>query len=114
MAFDPVDSDGRHDRLFEIPYKAEPDIWLRQNGNVHKYVAVYADNLALALKDPQALLDQLTSNPCNFKLKGSGPITFHLGMDFFHDSDSILCMAPKKYIKKMIANHKQLFGEKPK
>ena len=50
----------------------------------------------------------------NFKLKGSGPITFHLGMDFFRDSDGVLCMAPKKYIKKMIANCKRLFGEKPK
>ena len=79
-----------------------------------EFVAVYVDDLALALKDPQALLDQLTSDPYNFKLKGSGPITFHLGMDFFRDSDGVLCMAPKKYIEKMIANHEQLFGEKPR
>ena len=108
-----------HDRLFDClvelgftPCKAEPDIWLRQNGDVYEHVAVYVDDLALALKDPQALLDQLTSDPYNFKLKGSGPITFHLGMDFFRDSDGVLCMAPKKYIEKMIANYERLFGEK--
>ena len=81
---------------------------------MHEYVAVYVNGLALALKDSQALLDQLTADPYHFKLKGSEPIAFHLGMDFFYDSDGVLCMAPKKYIEKMIANCEQLFGEKPK
>ena len=110
-----------HDKLFDCliqlgfnPCKAEPDVWLRRNGDVYEYVAVYVDDLAMALKEPQKLLDQLTSAPYNFKLKGSGPITFHLGMDFFRDGDGVLCMAPKKYIEKMIANYERLFGEAPK
>ena len=35
-------------------------------------------------------------------------------MDFFWDSNGVLCMAPKKQIEKMIAHYEQLFGEKPK
>ena len=117
-----VPSSGQqwHDRLFDCPMelgfapcKAEPDIWLRQNGNMCKWVAIHVDDLALAFKDPQVLLDQLTANLHNFKLKGSGPITFQLGMDFFCDSDGVLCMAPEKH-KKTIANCEQVFGEKPK
>jgi len=110
-----------HDRLFDCliqlgfePCKAEPDIWIRRNGDVYEYVAVYVDDLALALKNPQEFLDQLTSHPYNFKLKGSGPITFHLGMDFSRDQYGILTMAPKKYIEKMVANYERLFGEPPK
>ena len=111
-----------HDKLFDCliqlgftPCKAEPDIWLRKNeDNIYEYVAVYVDDLAMALKDPEALIKKLQSAPFSFKLKGSGPITFHLGMDFFRDSDEVLCMAPKKYIEKMLANYERLFGEPPK
>jgi len=28
-------------------------------------------------------------------LKGSGPISYHLGADFFHDKERKLCMAAK-------------------
>ena len=49
----------------------------------------------------------------SFKLKGTGPIEFHLGCDFFRDEEGILCMAPKKYIEKMIMSYETMFGEKP-
>jgi hypothetical protein len=32
---------------------------------------------------------------CEYKLKGTGPITFHLGCDFSRDKDGVLCYAPK-------------------
>jgi hypothetical protein len=48
-----------------------------------------------------------------FKLKRTGTIAFHLGCDFFCDDKGILCMAPKKYIEKMMMGYKQMFGEKP-
>jgi hypothetical protein len=47
-----------------------------------------------------------------FKLKGTGTIAFHLGCDFFCDDEGILCMAPKKYIEKMMMGYEQMFGEK--
>ena len=41
------------------PCRAEPDIWMRRNGDQYEYVAVYVDDLAFALKDPQAFIDNL-------------------------------------------------------
>ncbi len=100
-----------HDRFSDVlrglgfePCKAEPDIWMRRSGNVYKYVAVYVDNLAIAMKDPQQFADVLTDKH-KFKLKGKGSISFHLGCDFFRDEDGTLCMAPRKYMEKMVSNY---------
>ena len=95
-----------------FPCKAAPDIWMRKNGNVYKYVAVYVDDLAIAMKDPKSFVDVL-ENKHKFKTKGTGPISFHLGMDFHRDDDNILCMSPVKYIEKLIKNYEKLFGETP-
>jgi hypothetical protein len=64
------------------------------------------------MADPQEFVDVLEKKH-KFKLKGTGTIAFHLGCDFFHDEKGILCMAPKKYIEKMMMGYKQMFGEKP-
>ena len=48
-----------------------------------------------------------------FKLKGTGPIEFLLGCDYFCDEDGTLCSAPKKYIAHMESTYERLFGEKP-
>ena len=108
-----------HDRFSDclraegfVPCKAEPDIWLRPNHGVYEYVAVYVDDLAIAMADPQVLVDILEGKH-KFKLKGTGPIEFHLGCDFFRDEDDVLCMAPKKYIEKMAMGYETMFGEKP-
>ena len=82
------------------PCKAEPDIWIQQNGKIYEYVAVYVDDLAfLALVHPQEFVD-LLQDKYKFKLKGTGPITFHLGMNFSRDNDGVLCIAPLQYIEK--------------
>jgi len=44
-------------------------------------VAVYVDDLVITSKDPKAITDALT-NCHGFKLKGTGPIEYHLGMTF--------------------------------
>jgi hypothetical protein len=94
--------------------KSEPDIWMRKNGNVYEYMAaVYVDNLAIAAKDPKGITDILMDKH-EFKLKGTGPITYHLGWDFFRNSTGgVMCMAPNKYIDKMISMYGQMFGCKP-
>jgi hypothetical protein len=74
---------------------------------------VYVDDLAFAMEFPQDFIDVLVDNH-KFKLKGTGPIAFHLGCDFFCEEDSALCMAPRKYIDKMMVNYERMFGEKPK
>jgi hypothetical protein len=39
------------------PSKAEPDIWMRQNGNIYEYIGVYVDDLAVVTRNPQAIID---------------------------------------------------------
>ena len=62
----------------------------------YEYVATYVDDLAIIMKDPQSLIDQLMAAPHNFKLKGSGPLNFHLGCGFSRDKDGTLYMDPGK------------------
>ena len=53
------------------------------------------------------------TDKCKFKLKGTGPITFHLGCDFAHDEDGVPCIKPKKFIKKMCSACETHFGVRP-
>ena len=96
------------------PCKAEPDIWLRPltDRTGYEYVGVYVDDLAFTMTDPQSFVDVLT-NKYKFKLKGTGPISFHLGCDFTRDDDGMLCMHPKKYINRMVDSFERMFGRKP-
>jgi Reverse transcriptase (RNA-dependent DNA polymerase) len=95
-----------------FPCKAEPDIWMRKKGNLYEYIAVYIDNLAIVMEDPKELTDILEKKYI-FKLKGTGPISFLLGMDFTRDEDNTLCISPTKYIDKLVKNYEKLFGMKP-
>jgi hypothetical protein len=65
------------------------------------------------MKNPKEFTDVLEKKH-KFKLKGIGPITYHLGMDFTRDDDRMLCISPSKYIEKLIKNYKKSFGTKPK
>jgi hypothetical protein len=96
-----------------FPCKSDPDIWMRRIDDMYKYVAVYVDDLAIAMKDPQSFIDIL-QNVHGFKTKGTGPISVHLGMDFSRDDDSTLCISPLKYIEKLVKTYEQMFGEAPK
>jgi hypothetical protein len=58
---------------------------MRDQGDHYKYLAVYVDNLLIASKNPQAIIDALMGDPVNFKLKGTGPVKFHLGCDYYRD-----------------------------
>jgi len=109
-----------HDRFADtlrdmgfVPSKAEPDVWMRRNGDVYEYIAVYVDDLACAAKNPKEILETLMSK-YKYKLKGVGPIDFHLGCDFGRDPDGTLWFGPKRYVKKMEETYERLFGEKPK
>jgi hypothetical protein len=109
-----------HDKLSDClrdlgfqPCKAEPDIWLRRNIDIYEYVAVYVDDLAIVMREPQQFVDTLTEK-YHFKLKGTGPIAFHLGMDIFRDKDGVLCIAPRKYIERILATYERMFKSTPK
>lgn len=109
-----------HERFADVlrsmgftPSRAEPDIWFRDKGDHYEYIAVYVDDLLLVSRDTKSLIDILM-NKHKFKLKGTGPVEFHLGCDFFRDKDGVLCYAPRKYIEKILNNYERLFGCKPK
>ena len=85
---------------------------MHQNGDQYKYAAVYVDDLAFAVKDPQSFI-QILREKYQFKIKEAGPLEFHLGADFFRDDEGILCMAPQKYIDRLAASYEKMFGEKP-
>ena len=115
-------SSGRcwHDRLFEVldsmgfkPSKAEADIWMRDAGDHYEYIACYVDDLLIASRNPQAIIDALEGDPNNFILKGTGKVKFHLGCDFFRDDTGTLCFGPRTYIERMALQYKSLFGEMP-
>ena len=109
-----------HDRLHDVlltmgffPSKAEEDIWMRDAGDHYEYIAVYVDDLLIASKNPQGIIDQLQAKPHAFKLKGTGEVDFHLGCDYFRDKDGTLCVGPRKYIERMESSFKNHFGSAP-
>jgi len=81
--------------------------------DVYEYIGVYVDDLIIVGKNPSNVTDMLMSK-FNFKLKGVGPITHHLGCDYERDPDGTLYYGPKGYIQKMIASFERMFGHKPK
>ena len=76
------------------PSKAEDDIWMRQNGDVYEYIACYVDDLCICAKDPNEIVESRTKK-YQYKLKGTEPISFHLGCDYFRDETGTVCFAPK-------------------
>jgi hypothetical protein len=63
--------------------------------------------------DPKSFTDTL-QNKYNFKLKGTGPIDFHLGQSFSWNDDGEMEISAKRYVDKMIDTYVQLYGEKPR
>ena len=93
------------------PTKAENDIWMRKNGENYEYIASYVDDLCIVAEDPSIIIQHLE---LRYKLKGTGPIQYHLGCDYFIDDDGTLAYAPRKYIQKLITDFITMFGHKPK
>jgi hypothetical protein len=92
--------------------KAEADIWMQKRDDNYEYIGVYVDDLSIIAHDPKEITYILV-HKYKFKLKGTGPITYHLGMDVYPDNTGSLCILPKKYIENMIASYEQFFGSKP-
>jgi hypothetical protein len=61
---------------------------------------------------PECFVQSLTET-YNFKLKGVGEPSYHVGGDFFRDQDGTLEWGATSYVKKMIANYEVMFGSKP-
>jgi hypothetical protein len=64
-------------------------------------------DLSIAIIDPKDFKKHKS------KLKWTGPIFFHLVLNFTWDEDNTLRISPTKYIDKLIKNYEKLFGMKP-
>jgi len=64
-------ADCLHETGF-TPSKAEPDIWLHPSGNKYEYIAVYADDLAIAAEGPKKIIDILINH---YKCSSSKALT---------------------------------------
>jgi hypothetical protein len=109
-----------HDRFADtlrdlgyFPCRADPDVWIKDCDSHYEYVCVYVDDLMVIGKNPQAFFDALTSK-YKYKLKGVGNPSYHLGGDFYRDSDGTLAWGASSYIKKILDSYEKMFGEKPK
>ncbi|GAX11913.1 hypothetical protein FisN_UnNu034 [Fistulifera solaris] len=96
-----------------FPSKSEPDVWMRRCDDLYEYIAVYVDDLLIVSKQPMLIVEAL-KHTYGFKLKGTGPISFHLGMNFVRDSTNTLSYSPTKYLERMFVNYEQVFGQKPR
>ena len=96
--------------------KAEPQIFMRKSkvGPHCEHLCSCVDNLAFAVDDPAKLLTELTKGPFHYKLKGSGPLKFHLGCGFGRDNDGTLHLNPERCVEKTLETFKVTFGESPR
>ena len=111
-----------HDKFFDIlhdmgfkPSKADPDIWMKSSKGAshYEYIAVYVNDLPICMKEPKSFCDTLKEK-YKLKLKGVGPINYHLGCGYTRDEDGTLVADPRKYVEKILESYEKTFGEKPK
>ena len=109
-----------HDKLFDIlhqigfkPSITDPDLWMKssEHGNHYEYIAVYVDDLAICIKDPKAFCDTLKEK-YKLKLKGVGPISYHLLCGYTRDEDGTLVADPRKYVEVILESYEKMFGNK--
>jgi hypothetical protein len=86
---------------------------MRRSENAYEYVGVYVDDMALGMRDP-ASFTSLVQKKYSFKLKGTGPISYHLGAELLRDKDGTLIISPRRYVERMISNFERMFNQKPK
>ena len=73
---------------------------------------MYVDDLCIAAQDPKEIINILKSK-YNLKVKGDGPLTSHLGAEYFQDPDGTMVSQPKKYIEKLKETYVRLFDTEP-
>ena len=108
---------------------------LSKDDTHYEYIAVYVDDLAICMQDPQAFCDTLKEK-FKLKLKGVDPISYHLGLDkpemkmepLLQIQGNMLAksLSPmkrcleknqrrlRKYVGKILESYEKMFAEKPK
>ena len=86
-----------------------------KDGSHYEQIVVYVDDLAICMNDPQAFCDTVKEK-YNLKLKGVGPLSYHLGCGHARDEDGTLVADPIKHVDTRILSPMKLvwFGGKSK
>jgi Reverse transcriptase (RNA-dependent DNA polymerase) len=99
-----------HERLADVSLairftqcKAEADIWMHKNVGLYEYIAVYVDGLLIAARNPNEIVKVLKENN-KIKLKGVGPLTYHLGCYYFQDINGTLGYGPGNISQRRLDN----------
>ena len=93
--------------------KGDCEVWMRDMGDHYEYIAVYVDDLTIASRNAAKIVQTLREK-YNFKIKGDGELSFHLGCNYTRDQDGTLFAEPKKYLEKMMESYSRMFsGELP-
>jgi len=95
------------------PSRADMDIWMRKNGDLWEYIAVYVDDLIVIAKDVMAVLTEVKTKG-KFDLKGVGKPEYYLGGDIYpsEDPNSLIktAMSAKTYLKNICDKIERVFG----
>ena len=74
----------------------------------YKYIAIYVDDLLIASEKTQKIIQNLKAK-FKLKIKGHGPLEYHLGCDYKLDKDGTLVAQPTRYINKILESYKKMF-----
>ena len=74
----------------------------------YKYIAIYVDDQLIASEKPQKIIQDL-KDKFKLKIKGNGPLEYHLGCDYKLDKDSTFVTQPIRYINKILESYKKMF-----
>ena len=100
-----------HDIMLQLNYrpcKADPCVWLREMKDKYEYVAIYVDDLLIASEETQKIIQDLETK-FKLKIKGNGPLEYHLGCDYKLDKDGTLVAQSIRYINKTLESYKMMF-----
>ena len=111
-----------HDKCFDIlhqmdfkPSKVDPDIWMKlsKDGTHYEYIANYVGDLAICMQDPQAFCDTIKEK-YKLKLKGVGPISYHLRCGYTRDEDGTLVVDQDSMLAKSLSPMKRCLEKSPR
>ena len=107
-------SQRNHDIMLQLsfnPCKVDPCVWFREMKDKDKYIAIYVDDLLIASEEPQKINQDLKEK-FECKIKGDGPLEYHLGCEYKLDKDGTLVAQPTKSINKILESYNKMFPVK--
>ena len=96
------------------PSKADHDLWLRKCNDHYEYIATWVDDLLVASRNPNAIMEELKQD---YILKGIGIPEYYLGGNFdvldeqWQKEGIRYALSAQTYVKNVIEKFETLFGQ---